>query len=318
MGLSEWMGDTVSALRTESPRYALKNAAHELYLGGVRRLSPAFPDGADFWGEEWDVLVLLDACRVDLMREACETASYEWLPERRAVESVRSPASSSKGWMEAHFDASHEDQVGRTGYVTSNLFVQDYPVERFPAFTQVGADLELAEGVRLVDPRKLTDRATDVWRRRNELGVDRLIVHYMQPHTPFRSRPEWFTDVDSSTGWGLGFVELRDGRFDRQDFWAAYLDNLQWVLEEVDALVHNCDADVAISSDHGNGFGEWGVYGHPDGIPMSVVRDVPWIEVEGRDEVSRGVDLPEDYLERDRTLEADAIADQLEALGYAD
>jgi len=176
----------------------------------------------------------------------------------------------------------------------------------------------LAEGVRLVNPRQLTDRAIDVWRRREEVGIDRLIVHYMQPHTPFHSNPEWFADVDHSTGWGLGFAELRDGKLDKTEFYDAYLENLLWVLEDVDLFTQNCDADIAISSDHGNGLGEWGIYGHPNGIPFDVVREVPWLTVSGTDDGTYIPDLPDDYLEQTRELEQSAVADQLEALGYAD
>ena len=318
MTVSDWVGETASNMRKQSVRFTLKHTAHTMYLGGVRRLSPLFPDGHDFWLGDWDVLVILDACRPDLMREACTSTSYDWLPAFDELVTVRSPASSSRGWMEAHFDENHEREVSRTGYITSNLFVREYQVERFATFNEVLADLELADSVRLVEPRKLTDQAVNVWRNRDTLDVGRLIVHYMQPHTPFRSHPEWFTDADSSTGWGLGFVELRDGKLNPEAFREAYLDNLLWVLEDIDLLVHNCDANITVTADHGNGLGEWGIYGHPNGIPLDVVREVPWIQVSGTDERTYKPELPDGYLEQHHNLTEDDVKDQLKALGYSE
>lgn len=318
MGVANWLHEVFTDVREEPSPFALKQAAHTLYLGGVRRLSPLFDDGETFWSDSWDVLVILDACRPDLMREVCAKGDYEWLPQPTSLDTVRSPASSSKGWMEAHFNEDYEAEIARTGYITSNLFIHDFATEQFPVFSEVRADLELADGVRFVEPRRLTDQAIDVWRRRDDLGVDQLIVHYMQPHTPFRSRPEWFTDVRTDTGWGLGFVELRDGHLDPEAFRSAYLDNLEWVLEDIDLLAKNCDADIAVTSDHGNGLGEWGVYGHPNGIPLKVVRDVPWINIRGRDDRSHSPDLPEDYLQQQASVDQSAVTEQLEALGYAD
>ncbi|QZX99907.1 LTA synthase family protein [Halobaculum rubrum] len=316
MGLSDWIRTTSANIRSDGPSFAAKHAAQELYLGAVRGCAPLFDDGKIFWSDEWDILVLLDACRPDLMREACSTGDHPWLPSAEDLQTVRSPASSSHGWMDAHFDT--DRSLSKTGYVTSNLFVHDFDVEQFAAFSEVEANLELADGVRFIEPRAVTDRAIDVWRRRDELGVEQLVVHYMQPHTPFRSHPEWFEEVKTDTGWGLGFVELRDGKIDRREFWTAYLDNLEWVLDDVDLLLENVDANVAVSADHGNGLGEWGIYGHPNGIPLSVVREVPWVNVSGRDERTHVPDVPDNYLHGEAALDESAIGDQLEALGYAD
>lgn len=303
-------------VRDDGPSFTLKHGVHELYLGAIRRTKPMFDDGETFWSDEWDILVILDACRPDLMRKACTTTSYDWLPTPDNLRTVRSPASSSHGWMAAHFDS--EKQLSKTGYVTSNLFVHDFDIDQFATFSEVQANIELGEGVRFVEPRQLTDRTIDIWRRRDELNVDQLVVHYMQPHTPFRIRSEWFEDAKSDTGWGLGFVELRDGKIDRSEFWDAYLENLEWVLEDVDLLLENVDANVVITSDHGNGLGEWGIYGHPNGIPLNVVREVPWIEVSCRDERTHIPDLPDGYLRNGKSLDESTVSDQLEALGYAD
>lgn len=314
MGLAEWTLETVANARNHSPKFAVRHAAHTLYLGGVRRLSPLFSSGADFWDEDWEVLLILDACRPDLMREACEVGNYEWLPESEELETVRSPASTSHEWMESHFSSEHADEMESTAYVTANLFIQDYDFEQFGAFSQLTA--EPVDGIQVTIPRRLTDRAIDIWRRRNELGVERMIIHYMQPHTPFRSKPSWFDGEEPLTGWGNGFVQLRDGLLSYDEFWAAYFDNLQWVLDDVDLLTTNCDADMVVTSDHGNGLGELGIYGHPNGIPFDVVREVPWVPISGRDEAEYEPELPDGYLRSEHGIASEELSDHLNALGY--
>ena len=37
------------------------------------------------------------------------------------------------------------------------------------------------------------------------------------------------------------------------------------------------------SADHGEAFGEWGQYGHPNASPLPVVKKVPWVETTASD-----------------------------------
>lgn len=315
MGISQWFHEVAENTNNRSASFTVKHAVHTFYLGGLRRLHPFFPDGEDYWSRDWDVLLILDACRPDLMREACVQTSFDWLPKPDELETVRSPGGTSTEWMDAHFSSNHYADMRRTAYVTANLFVEQYDTRQFGELCQV---TEETEGeLNTIHPNEVTDRAIDIWRRRQELDIDRMVVHYMQPHTPFRSRPDLFRNKELVTGWGRGFLRLRDGKIDKEAFWDAYLDNLIWVLESVDCLLSNCDADIAITSDHGNGLGEWGVYGHPNGIPLSSVREVPWISVKGTDLETHTPKLPERYLRDPADVDEKEVAAQLEALGYA-
>jgi hypothetical protein len=170
-------------------------------------------------------------------------------------------------------------------------------------------------GVETADPGTVTDRAMAAWQHREELSMDRMVVHYMQPHMPFRSQPEWFN------GWGdvwdFGDVEnqddvdiwlkLRDGQFGPDVFWRAYADNLEWVLEEVRRWADESEATILITSDHGNAKGEWGQWSHPPGSSNPVLRRVPWCIVEGggdgvSSEASMGSDADVNVEERLRDM----------------
>lgn len=136
-----------------------------------------------------------------------------------------------------------------------------------------------------------------------------MVIHYMQPHVPFRSRPEWFNKNIGSDAWGAEIWRQLGHDISKQELFAAYEDNLKWVLEDgVNLLSDAVDATVAISSDHGNAAGEWGVYGHPWGAPLREVRRVPWSTIEAVDSGSYSPNIVD-------ADEYDA-ADQLEALGY--
>ncbi|MFC6613899.1 hypothetical protein ACFQAS_02820 [Halopenitus salinus] len=49
------------------------------------------------------------------------------------------------------------------------------------------------------------------------------------------------------------------------------------LLENVDA------ADVIITADHGNPFGEYTIHGHPEGMLLPCVKKVPWVESDAVD-----------------------------------
>lgn len=83
------------------------------------------------------------------------------------------------------------------------------------------------------------------------------------------------------------------------------------MLESVELLLENIDAERAIiTADHGNAFGEWGYYRHPEGCPIPAVRNVPWIVTSARDQKTHE---PEEYDTDEVVLD---VKEHLEALGY--
>lgn len=132
----------------------------------------------------------------------------------------------------------------------------------------------------------------------------------MQPHVPFRSQPEWFSEFSGNT-WGSRIWKSVGDEFSKTEFLDAYRDNLAWVFgsEGVELLAENAKAEIAISADHGNAIGEFGFYGHPKGCPVSAVRDVPWETIEGSDSETHVPDVEPPQTDAD-------LDEQLEALGY--
>jgi len=261
--------------------------------------------------DDWDTLIILDACRYDLWEKVSDDYGFLDSAEHR---SVHSPASSSMEWMQANFTDEYADTMGETAYVTANPFTQDHADEEdFALLDEVwkyGWDDELG----VVHPDFVTDRAVDV--ARSDVG-DRLLVHYMQPHFPSLRQPELGSKIDPEENSWINSVwdKLEKGEIDYDTVWKAYRDNLRDVLKSVETLLRNHDASkVIITADHGNGFGEGGVYGHPGHRAHRVLWEVPYCATEATD---KGTYTPEHTRERTETTDDD-VEKRMEALGYLD
>jgi hypothetical protein len=314
MSLNDWL----QQIRNETNKYptsnVLKHAAHEFYLGGLRRVQSVIGRGTSHWDDDWDVLVICDACRVDLLKKICASGEFEWLPKPADVNTILSTGTTSDEWMEKMFSKKHIDEMNKTAYITGNLFSRNHPYEEFAEYVEI--QKERVGNIHTVNPNKITEIAVSLWRNRDRLNMEQMIVHYMQPHTPFRSRPEWFDpDKQNRTTWGEGFSRLRDGELDFAEFRDAYLDNTVWAMEAVGELRQNLSgADIVVSADHGNGLGEFGVYGHPFGMPVKAVREVPWLILKGTDKHTIDPEPPSEYL--NETIDKLQVEEQLSALGY--
>jgi len=138
----------------------------------------------------------------------------------------------------------------------------------------------------------------------------------MQPHTPLKARPDWFNYDMDVEGWDGGkddittvWTRARRGEIEKAELRDAFQDNLRWVLESVETLRTSVDANIVITSDHGNAFGEYGLWGHPRGVQIPTVRRVPWVEVDGENTNSYSPTVSTEKVSTD-------TEDQLSALGY--
>lgn len=297
--------------RTQGLRQLAREAFYYFYESALRASCSLFGDrqGDNIYEDDWDVLLILDACRVDLLQEV--SGEYPFLD---VIETRRSVGSTSAEWMDNTFTAKHQDAVANTIYVTGNPFSGDHASsEDFAAVDEVWRN-EWDETAETIRPRPLTDRAIARWR--SQADADRMIVHYMQPHYPFigssiagagLSLENWGETFDSRNVWEL----LRDGEIEHDALWDAYRENLRTVLNDVELFIQTIDVDiVAITADHGNAVGEYGVYGHPAGICLSALRDVPWVTTNAKQ-----VREYEPEITNEAPTNED-VSDRLEALGY--
>ncbi|MEZ3115632.1 hypothetical protein RYH80_06845 [Halobaculum sp. MBLA0147] len=306
MTLGDWVRETTTRVADDGLS-GVRESLYELYLGGLRRVTPLTPDGASVYTRDWDLLVVLDGCRVDVLRSVAD--EYDWLGP---VDTHRSPASCSPEWLDATFhDEAHAETVAETVYVTGNPFsdrqLDHSRLRRVDDLWQTAWDEELGT----IPPRPLTDRVIETMRAD---APDRLVVHYMQPHFP--SPPDPVGDGISLQAfdetWHSPLDRLRRGRIDAERVWQSYRANLRYVLDDVELLLSNVNADtVAITADHGEAFGEWGVYAHPCGVPVPTLRRVPWVEVSATD-----TEEYEPTTTEAETTPTSGVESKLESLGY--
>ena len=264
----------------------------DAYIALWASLTSRYPVGTNVFERDWDALIILDTCRVDALKEVAD--EYSFLSD---IDSIVSVGSTSREWVANTFRTTYTSEIRGTAYVSANAFSKrvlkdrNFPADRAPVNWKV-AD---ADDFLLVDdawqyqpehpykhmlPEHLTDRAITVGR---ELQPDRLIVHYSQPHSPYiamarregRELKPWESNP---------FKCLRAGSVERETVWNAYLENLRMSLDSVSVLLENLNAErVAISADHGEGFGRWGTYKHPLGSLQPNVKRVPWATTTARD-----------------------------------
>jgi hypothetical protein len=304
MDVAGWARESVSHIRSDGVDgvgESLRPVYHKSLQGVARLRDPGTP----IYEREWDLFVVVDACRLDLMREVAP--AYEFADD---IGTIRSLDSTTAVWMRKNFAPEYAAEMSETAYVCGNPFsAEELDAESFETLDEVWREVWAEPGT--VPPEAVTDRAIRAARRRHP---ERLIVHYMQPHCPFLSRPELTRgkrrDRFGNQDWRDVWEKLRDGDLDRDEVWAGYRENLELALNEVSVLLRNIDAETAIvTSDHGNALGEWLVYGHPPTMPHDCLRVVPWIETTATDEETRepATHMTDDTVNRD---------EQLAALGY--
>lgn len=259
------------------------------------------------WDRDWEVLVVLDACRAEWLSRV--ESEFDFLSD---VGSIYSVGSHSDEWIQNTFNERYRDSMNASAYVTANHHAEWIDESKFRYFEDV-TQYE-TEGLDLPAPpaHVVTDRAIDVARSEN---WDQMIVHYMQPHKPFFTRGNTRTDISISAEWSTGYEMYKKiirGELTKEEVESAFIDNLRYVLGEVELLLENIDANtVAITSDHGNALGERYLWDHSRGVKHPSVRRVPWVECSGED--SGSVDPREYDLRREDQAE---IEQRLEKLGY--
>lgn len=312
MGLYEsWIKRAIRAGHERSLRAGAFEFFYRPYIKSLQTLSDGLlePIGDPIYELDWDVLIILDACRGDLMRELLTSTEYSYVRTRDSSTSV---ASMTPDWMERNFVPRYASEMEDTVYVCGNPFSeQKLDADWFRELIEVwryGWD----DGTGTQPPRPVTDEAI---RQGRAMDDGRLIVHYMQPHSPFltdspmeegKSLDSWPVTPDGDV-----WTQLSYGELDANEVWTNYRENLELVMDELTLLLENLDADHAVvSSDHGNAIGEYGIYGHPGSMPFPFLREVPWIEVETTDS---GTYCPDSR--PDAVTDTDTRS-RLESLGY--
>ncbi|MCJ7450367.1 MAG: hypothetical protein MUP58_01360, partial [Candidatus Nanohaloarchaeota archaeon QJJ-9] len=171
-------------------------------------------DGVKVVDEEWDYLIILDACRYDIFKEVNEIEGE--------LKKKTSRGSTTIEFLNRNFTDYYDDIV----YISGNGFVnpfdiheENYQRENFDSskhFYKVVPTYLEEENYEYdnvgLKPEAVIDKALEAEERFPE---KRKIIHFMQPHTPFIGEYQLTKENN-------GYLELIDKGFSREEIRKAY------------------------------------------------------------------------------------------------
>lgn len=229
------------------------------------------PDGINIFDEDWDNLLILDACRYDML------AANDQLPGE--LESRISRGSSTLEFLRGNF--SNRD-LRDTVYVTANAQLRKHWDSIEPTIYDVIDVWEEAgwdEELNTILPKTVNEYAIQA---NEKYPNKRLVIHYIQPHQPFIGETgRKYFDTSSSSPWR----KLAEGTasFTKEQLLTAFDENLELVVPKVKELMESLTGKTVVTANHGQMIGERSrpiphkEYGHPRGIYTPGLVKVPWL-----------------------------------------
>lgn len=295
----------------ESPNLFLREANRLYHTRGYTR--PYNTDGVDVFAEDWDYLIILDACRYDMFAEQVDLPGM--------LESRISRGSSTVEFLTANFAGR---DLRDTVYVTGNPQLYRHHNEMEPelfAAIEVWQEDGWDEERKTVLPEVMTDRTIEAAER---FPNKRIVSHFIQPHYPFLYDEEVFDESqeflpsDEPGSWH----QVMTGRVSvsKESVWRAYRATLDRTLPSVERLLKELDGRVVVTADHGNMIGERAQpvpvieWGHPAKLYTEQLVRVPWHVNEGsaRREFTQG----EPIEKTPSSAKDSAVEQRLKDLGY--
>ncbi len=213
--------------------------------------------------KDWDTLIVLDACRYDAMTEVWAGGGGS-----PVLPSVISPGTTTLLWIEANFvNNPAKTQMEDVTVIAGNPYMSEayfdfrgwpYPFRESIDVWKGGWDGTLEA----VPPK-------EVFRAAREVQGGRILAHFYQPHSPFIQDPD------------ITWAEIEAAEVSLERARRAYGDNLRLALAWALRLVESVEGRVVITADHGELFGEYGLFAHPHKVFVPELVTVPWIELRG-------------------------------------
>lgn len=252
------------------------------------------PKGTNFIDEDWDNLIILDACRYDLFKK------YSSLPGH--IDYKYSLGSTTKQFITENFKNRELNDIVYVGANTWFLKLKaeiNSEVHYFVDLQDGSYEVEWVDkGLKVVTPETVTNHGVRV---HNEFPNKRLIIHYLQPHHPFigPTGREYLSHQSNSL---REVVQKAGSEVDYETIRNAYIENLEQVLRTVQDLLPELVGKTVVTADHGEMLGERlqyvpiRAYGHPYAMYNDYTTKVPWnvIETDYRKKIIEEEPLPKD------------------------
>jgi len=233
--------------------------------------------------EQWDNLVILDACRYDLFATQSQLSGQ--LTKRISA------GSNTPEFLQSNFQ---NRDFSDTVYVTANPQVNVHLNNEFFEVINVWED-HWDDKLHTIHPKVMAEETIDAY---ESYPNKRLISHFIQPHYPFIGEigqnelnphsgmelsKRLASDEDANRDTKSIWDQIYEGSVPTDLVWNAYKENLELTLPHIERLINVFEEYTVVTSDHGNALGEraWPVpvkiYGHPPNIRIPALTDVPWL-----------------------------------------
>lgn len=211
--------------------------------------------------EDWDNLVILDACRYDVLREVMV----------KDIDYKISRGANTAEWVRENFTGRKCNDIV---YVSANPWVDKIARKSFYRIVPVWKD-GWDDSLGTVPPKTTTEYAK---KAAKQYANKRLIIHYMQPHAPSVVK-------DSSQNDPL--KDFQKGVHDPLIVRDAHKRNLEAALPHIFELLGELKGKTVVSADHGELFGKkilfFTLVAHHWGIRVPELVKVPWVVFEGEE-----------------------------------
>jgi hypothetical protein len=258
------------------------------------------PEGIDIFAEDWDNLIILDACRYD------EFERRSTLPGR--TESRISRGSTSSEFIRGNFT---EKTLHDVVYVSANGWYAKLK-------DNIGTDIHTFEFVERDAMGGLTSRPETVAAAARDAAETypnkRLIVHFMQPHQPYLGPTGERYEFSKNMGDTVRHTDVSD-----EDMIQMYRENVDLALGEVEPLLNDLVGKTVVTADHGELLGNREqpipirTYGHPEGVYDESLVKVPWHVYENGDRKEIVAEQPSEGANK---FDSEQVEQNLRDLGY--
>lgn len=277
------------------------------FLNRKLRYGSGNEQGIHVFDEDWDNLIILDACRYDYFTSTVAPELGGELQKRQ------SRGSATPEWVRENFCGR---ELHDTVYVSANGWYHQLQGE-------IGGSLhdarwlysdEYRNAIGTVPPDTVTREAIET---ADSYPHKRLLVHFVQPHKPYLgpTGEEYFENAR-----GINMVELMKQAEGAtvETLRKAYRENLEATLPPLIELLDALAGKTVVSADHGELLGERYFslplrnYGHPAGVHLPELVDIPWF-VHHHTERKSIVDEPPVHQD---DADTDEVEEHLRLLGY--
>lgn len=283
-----------------------------------------YEPGFDVMEADWDTLVVLDGCRYDVFAE-----NHTFDGDLSKI--ISQGGHSNEFMRETYWGEELHDTV----YITSNPWSEEIADDVFFLTRTTYSEEERGGTARL--PEDVAELAIRTF---EEYPDKRYIVHFMQPNNPYvgakarQYRKELLetkgilcTEMDTPGADDVTEVRrevqhlrraLRRGYISRDVMFEAYRENLEVVTEHAKDVIDALGGKTAITSDHGDMFGERlpplyvKEYSHWEGVYNDILREVPWLVMEAAERRDVTADTP---LGREK-MDEESVKEHLKSMGY--